>query len=116
VATRLHPPINAIACELLKKEVQATLNHDKYHEQATMILREWTKQGRPRAGPQLVGNTLIELEDKAGNMFLHGPTGDDQIHYVLSAELLANRPIKKRLRPVGRPKTSTKQKGFDNPH
>jgi len=85
-ATRLHPPINALVKELHKGVNTERVNPKLYRRRVRRILKKWKEQGRPPAGPQLINNTLLLIEGKKGQLFLHCNESQEKIRFVISAE------------------------------
>jgi len=95
-ATRLHPPINDIAKRIMQDKDTLRADHRDYKLWAQVILKEWREQGCPQAGPQLVGSTLLLIEGKEGQLFLHCNDPQEKIRFVVGADLLKG--------PIGRPR------------
>jgi len=85
-ATRLHPPINALVKELYNGVNTKRANPKTYCMWVRNIMKEWKERGCSPAGPQLVNNTLLLIEGKKGQLFLHYNEPQEKIRYVISAE------------------------------
>jgi len=86
-ATRLHPPINALVKELYNGVNTKWDNPKTYRMRVRKIMKEWKERGCSPAGPQLVNNTLLLIEGKKGQLFLHYNESQEKIRFVISAEL-----------------------------
>jgi len=87
-ATRLHPPINAIVKNLYGTMDTKGAKPQLYKIWVDSVLDEWRKQGSPEAGPQLVNETLVLIEGKRGQLFLHHDESQEKIRFIISADLL----------------------------
>jgi len=86
-ATRLHPPINTLVKELYKNVNTKRARPEIYCKWVQNVIKEWREQGCPPAGPQLINNTLLLIEGKKGQLFLHYNEPQEKIRFVISAEL-----------------------------
>jgi len=86
--TRLHPPINAIVKNLYETRDTKGAKPERYRTWVKDILDEWRKQGSPEAGPQLVNETLVLIEGKRGQLFLHRVEPQEKTRFIISADLL----------------------------
>jgi len=91
-ATRLHPPINALVKELYNDVDTRGARPKVYHKWVQRVIKEWKEQGCPPAGPQLINNTLVLIEGKKGQLFLHHNEPQEKIRFIISADLLKIKP------------------------
>lgn len=94
-ATRLHPPINAVVRNLHGTRDTKSTKPQLYKIWVNEILEEWRRQGSPEAGPQLINETLVLIEGKKGQLFLHHNESQEKIRFIISAELFKIKNEKK---------------------
>jgi len=87
-STRLHPPINAIVKNLYQNKDTKGAKPEIYRKWIEHVIKEWKKLGCPQAGPQLVNDTVLLVEGKKGQLFLHCSKPQEKIRFIISADLL----------------------------
>jgi len=91
-ATRLHPPINALVKELYNGVNTKGAQPKTYCMWVRNIIKEWKERGCSLAGPQLINNTLVLIEGKEGQLFLHRNEPQEKIRFIISADLFKIKP------------------------
>jgi len=104
-STRLHPPINAIVKELLRGKKVKCVKPQEHKEWVQKTLKAWKERDCPSAGPQLVNNTLLLIEGKKGQLFLHRNEPQEKIRFVVGADLLKAKEEKKQENQTSRYKS-----------